>query len=294
MKGRGRSGALSFGMPTPRGFGFGFVRASGIAVALAAAGCHAQSTGSSRAPAAPRKRPPVSQPAPPPVIEPLPGPAGTAPAGTAVMPDSVHWVRNSAEYEAAVLQAYRLATDRLDKLRAGRASGAWAVVADADETLLGNSQYQKERAAAGAGFSAESWSAWVAQRKAPALPGAVDFSKRVRDLGGRFFVVTNRDQGDCPATEANLRADGFALTAVLCRPEGAPGSKLPRFDAIGQGKVPGQGAAEVVMWIGDNIQDFPGLSQESRGTATALASFGSRFILIPNPMYGSWERVPRN
>ena len=37
------------------------------------------------------------------------------------------------------------------------------------------------------------------------------------------------------------------------------------------------------MWVGDNIQDFPGLSQESRGTAAALAAFGSRFILIPEP-----------
>ena len=187
-------------MPTPRGFGFGSFgerprRGPGRG------GCHAQSTGSSRTPAAPRKRPPVSQPAPPPVIEPLPGTAGTAPAGTAVMPDSVHWVRNSAEYEAAVLQAYRLATERLDKLRAGRASGAWAVVADADETLLSNSQYQKERAAAGAGFSAES------------LVGMGRAAQGARAAGRR------RLQQARPATSAAGSSWSRTATRAIARPQ---------------------------------------------------------------------------
>ena len=37
----------------------------------------------------------------------------------------------------------------------------------------------------------------------------------------------------------------------------------------------------------------PGLTQEARlGPATAMAGFGTRFIVVPNPMYGSWERNP--
>ena len=46
----------------------------------------------------------------------------------------------------------------------------------------------------------------------------------------------------------------------------------------------------VVAFIGDNIQDFPKLSQAIKGSGdAAFTEFGSRFFVIPNPMYGSWE-----
>ena len=49
----------------------------------------------------------------------------------------------------------------------------------------------------------------------------------------------------------------------------------------------------VLMWVGDNIQDFPRLRQDVRTASdSAFASFGDRFIVLPNPMYGSWERNP--
>jgi 5'-nucleotidase (lipoprotein e(P4) family) len=251
--------------------------------AILTAGCRAQTAAPGRRPTPPRP-PSQTSPSTPEIVSP----------GAPMMPDSVHWVRNSAEYRAAVLQAYRLATERIERAQQGRKPGSWAVVADADETLINNSQYQKERAALGGHFTDESWSEWVTRKQAPALPGAVDFAKRVQDLGGKFIVVTNRDEPDCPATEATLRSDGFVFDAVLCRPEGAPGSKQPRFDAIVQGRVKGLPALEIVLWVGDNIQDFPGLSQDARTTPAAMAGFGTRFILIPNPMYGSWERTPRN
>jgi len=48
-----------------------------------------------------------------------------------------------------------------------------------------------------------------------------------------------------------------------------------------------------VMWVGDNIQDFPRLRQDIRSSSdSAFAEFGDRFIVLPNPMYGSWERNP--
>jgi predicted secreted acid phosphatase len=34
------------------------------------------------------------------------------------------------------------------------------------------------------------------------------------------------------------------------------------------------------------------LSQASRGVAaTALAEFGVRYFMVPNPMYGSWQQL---
>ena len=46
-----------------------------------------------------------------------------------------------------------------------------------------------------------------------------------------------------------------------------------------------------VMYVGDNIQDFPGLTQDiRRQDATAFARFGNDFVLLPNPMYGSFDK----
>jgi predicted secreted acid phosphatase len=47
----------------------------------------------------------------------------------------------------------------------------------------------------------------------------------------------------------------------------------------------------VLMWVGDNIQDFPHLSQDIRKQGdAAFADFGEGFVVLPNPMYGSWTR----
>jgi predicted secreted acid phosphatase len=50
---------------------------------------------------------------------------------------------------------------------------------------------------------------------------------------------------------------------------------------------------EVVLWVGDNIQDFPALTQAVRlqGDA-AFGVFSERYIVLPNPMNGSWESNP--
>src|SRR5262245_50550740 len=99
-------------------------------------------------------------------------------------PESIRWVRESAEYRAALLQVYREATARVESVAASRASSTWAVVVDADETLISNAVYQAERARQGLAFTAESWNVWVKRREATALPGAAAFLARVRVLGG--------------------------------------------------------------------------------------------------------------
>ena len=50
-------------------------------------------------------------------------------------------------------------------------------------------------------------------------------------------------------------------------------------------------AMRVLMWVGDNIQDFPTLTQSIRTRDdAAFAEFGEGFVVLPNPMYGSWEK----
>jgi 5'-nucleotidase (lipoprotein e(P4) family) len=207
-------------------------------------------------------------------------------------PESIRWTRDSAEHRALLLQVYRAATAHVEREAAARVPGTWAVVLDADETVLDNSLYQLERARAGKPFDAESWRAWCARREAVPLPGAQAFLARVRSLGGKVAIVTNRSAGECPDTEAVFQAHRLAYDAMLCKPEAGPSDKNPRFESVARGTTPaGLPPLEVVAFVGDNIQDFPGLSQALRKeTDEAFAPFGARFFVLPNPMYGSWER----
>jgi 5'-nucleotidase (lipoprotein e(P4) family) len=216
--------------------------------------------------------------------------SATTPESPRVHPE-IHWARNSAEHRAIYLQTYRLATDQLRVLARGKTAGRWAVILDADETVLDNSTFQKRRADLDSAYSEVAWNAWVNERAATALPGAVEFTRTVRELGGKVVIVTNRDETVCSATRQNISSAGIPADLVLCKPAGGS-DKNPRFRAVQEGTaaaaVP---ALQVVMWVGDNIQDFPGMSQAVRDSAqTALGDFGRRFILLPNPMYGSWER----
>jgi 5'-nucleotidase (lipoprotein e(P4) family) len=224
----------------------------------------------------------------PPVTTPAGAPPRQAVAGAASEPDSIRWVRSAAEYQAAVLQAYRQATIRVEAEAATRAAGSWAVILDADETVISNLTYQAERARAGLPYTPESWSEWVRRREATPLPGAAAFLMRVRTLGGRVAIVTNRLQTECEDTEAVFRRYTLPYDAMLCRPEGEPSDKNPRFEAVAAGRTAASPSPVVVVaFVGDNILDFPALTQAS--DVSALDPFGVRYFLIPNPMYGSWQ-----
>lgn len=216
--------------------------------------------------------------------------AAPAPAARP-LPNDVRWFRVSAEYRALATQAYSVASDRLPELSRGKASGKWAVILDADETVLDNSEYQRRRALLDSGYTTATWATWVNERAAPAIPGAVDFTRRVHALGGRVVIVTNRTEDQCEPTRANLRTVAAETDAVLCQ---APGEsdKNPRFQRVQSGAaIAGAGPLDVVAWVGDNILDFPGMTQPARNDPRLLAEFGRRYFILPNPMYGSWQQV---
>jgi 5'-nucleotidase (lipoprotein e(P4) family) len=216
---------------------------------------------------------------------PAPPPAAAAPT----LPGSLVWVQRSAEYRALAHQAYALAQEHLRDTVPTLSGAAWGVILDADETVLDNSEYQRRRAVLGSGYTSESWAAWVREAAAPAVPGAVTFVQRVHAMGGRVVIVTNRADGLCGPTRDNLARLGVVPDVVLCQPPGES-DKNPRFRRVQDGTAaPDLPALTVVEWIGDNIQDFPGLSQATRGDEGAFARFGHAYFVIPNPMYGSWQ-----
>ena len=51
-----------------------------------------------------------------------------------------------------------------------------------------------------------------------------------------------------------------------------------------------------MLLLGDDLNDFAAVFENSRTAATRIdaaerskSQFGTRFIVLPNPMYGNWE-----
>lgn len=250
------------------------------------------------------------------------GLAAMAPGGVradAVAREQLHatlWMQRAAEYRAIVAQTYRLATERLElALAPGSAALEQAdvptqrlaamppaVILDLDETVLDNSFYQARLLRAGRDYDDASWAAWVEEAAAPALPGARDFLRAAAARGVRIFYVTNREcprqrpvSGDpCPAKAATLRNlqalglpaadDPDSLLLRRERPEWDGRSKSPRRAWIGE-------RYRIVALFGDDLQDFVDRSVYVGRGGTLDAMFGLRWFLLPNAMYGSWERA---
>ncbi len=235
--------------------------------------------------------PEAATPAPTSASTPASAPAAAAQPD---LPREIHWVRNSAEYRAVFEQTYRLAATVLESKAAGREPGSWAVAIDADETLISNSEQSKTQALGPPRPFEEAWDEWVNRREAPVLPGVRPFLETVRGLGGKIAVVTNRRQHHCDQTADNLRAENVPFDVILCRTDER--SKEPRWQRVRSGEAAEDlGPVEILMWLGDNIHDFPELGQELRGDgAEAFDAFGDTFFILPNPLYGSWERNPQD
>ena len=181
-----------------------------------------------------------------PPAQPAPPTAATTtekPIAARAEPVEIQWVRKSAEHDAIYLQTYALATARVEQAIVSKPAGTWAVVLDADETVISNLEYQAERARLGEGFTPASWTAWVQRRAATPLPGAAAFLTRVRSLGGKIAIVTNRLVSECPDTEAVFRAQSLPYDVMLCKPDKGPSDKNPRFDAVREGDNAGGPAA---------------------------------------------------
>lgn len=217
---------------------------------------------------------------------------GEAAAPRAFPTKELHWVRSSAEYRAVTIQTFRAALRAAEEASVGRPAWSWAVCVDADETIIDNSGYELELQRQGRGHEDEAWKVWVKRRERPAVPGARAFLEGVRGLGGRVAVVTNTQQSLCTDVAANLDALGLPYDALVCRPDDAGDRKEGRFDSVASGAAaPALGPVEILVWVGDNIQDFPGRSQALRDEdEAAFADFGVRFFALPNPIYGTWEK----
>jgi len=210
--------------------------------------------------------------------------------------NDIAWVSSSDAYKCCVQQAYYDAGRRLRDLARAEKPGTWCVVFDADETIISNVEFQASLQARGIGYSGRAWDEWCNKEKATALPGAREFCAAVREGGGRVVIITNRQEAVKRATLRNLDALGFAYDACLFRegPYGADRSKAMRRADLERGmlKTLPEGKRlpplKIMMLVGDQVHDL--YNDDELGFKDVKERFGKDLVIIPNPMYGDWEK----
>jgi len=239
------------------------------------------------------------------------GVAANAPAGPAPddLLDATVWYNLALESDLVAGEIYRNARERLlqaladpnwDALpreeRTNSAAGLPpAVILDVDETALDCGSYETELILSGREYDDASWAEWCRKEIAPAVPGAVEFTRFAAAHGVTVFYLTNRARDLGGVTLDNLRKAGFPVAndGVFL----GLGALLPGCEQIGSDKgcrrrLVGRDY-RVLMQFGDQIGDFVDVTANTLdGRRAAMHPYldwvGERWWVLPNPTYGSW------
>ena len=200
------------------------------------------------------------------------------------------WVTNAAEYRALAHQAFNAARTQVDTALSTTTSPIPpAIICDVDFTLLSNNSYEAFLITNQQTYPYK-WRRWVNSCLGTALPGANEFIEYVHKKNIAIFYVTSRDITLKGATTKNLRKVGFPVknNHVLCRTKKQ--TKVDHRRTIDQNY-------NVLAILGDQLRDFDHrfinkdqaiLYQEIE---QQKHKFGKRFIVFPNPIYGSWLHI---
>lgn len=197
--------------------------------------------------------------------------------------------QTAAEYRALCYQAFNVGRLMLDKdLADPGIEKHRIIVLDVDETVLDNSPFQAKSILESTSYP-EYWNEWCELATAEPLPGAIDFLNYARKNGVSIFYVTNRKEALKAVTIKNLKETGFPhadeehviMRTAEASKEGRRLELLKKY--------------HISLYFGDNLNDFAETfeAKSSQDRLQAVddikESFGSRFIVLPNAMYGDWE-----
>ena len=207
------------------------------------------------------------------------------------------WMRHAAEYAAICQQTFEVSKHLLEA-RLEEKTSAFdekpsqnlppAIIFDLDETLLDNSEYQNMLFASESTYKKASWNEWVNRIETPAMPGAKEFLEFAKSKGVALFYVSNRYPETFESTKENLIKLGFPLEGdafLLLR--GSERDKQARRLKVAQDY-------RIVMMFGDSLGDFhsafdsQNIEERTAQLKKSQAHFGFDWIVLPNPVYGTW------
>lgn len=215
--------------------------------------------------------------------------------------DAALWQNTSAEaywlyqqvYEHAAAQLEANVTE-IDEERQVTDPALWirnplAVIVDIDETVLDNSPYQVSAIRQGRTFDQDEWMQWTDSAAAKACPGALEFLENAKAWGCEVFYITNRDAREKASTLKNLNDLGFPFAdgAHLLLAEGGS-DKTERRARVAS-------THRIVLLVGDQLRDFDerfkdrAVNYGKDAVDLLHDTLSQYFILLPNPMYGTWR-----
>jgi len=204
---------------------------------------------------------------------------------------SAFWTQLAAETEALYIQGYNLASERIRSYDPEQETLPPAVVLDIDETVLDNSPFTVYRAKEGLTYSEDLWNEWCERREAGILPGVLAFTRLADSLGIEVFYISNRLESVLGATIDNMLRYGLPNSDsahILLKTAGS--SKDVRRAKVRESYY-------IILLIGDNLGDFDGIFDDrsleygKEAVREHASDFGTRYIILPNTMYGNWERA---
>lgn len=206
------------------------------------------------------------------------------------------WKQTAAEYRALYHQGFNIARMRVEIALAQKQEDSLplAIISDVDETLLLANDYWGYLIDQGQDFFDDaSWDRWIAENRAVASPGALEFLNFCVSNSVEIFYVTNRDQGETTVQLAleNLNAVGFpSADAAHLRVLRESSNK-----ELVQRQI--REDYQVVALLGDNLNDFArryystDVDQRMSLMEQDRDRYGLDYILFPNPTDGHWVRA---
>ena len=205
---------------------------------------------------------------------------------------STLWYQLSAERQALCYQAFNLAKKNIDeKLKNPESKLPPAVVVDVDETMLDNSPYEGKCIKTKSSYTSESWKEWTDKASAKPVTGAVEFCNYAKQKGVEVFYISNRKVEELESTMNNMRELGFPYireTNFMFKDESS--GKEERRKKVRENY-------NILLLIGDNLIDFDEIFEprmDNYGINVVIENrnnFGDKFIILPNPIYGDWEKA---
>lgn len=204
----------------------------------------------------------------------------------------LRYQQQSAEVRALQLQAYNIATMRLDEAVSGVDDPSkLAVVTDLDETVIDNTALLARDLADCRMYDAwDTWLPWERDGTPGLIPGAKDFLTHADDLGVTIRYISDRSDAQEQSTLATLNELGLPQVSedsVLLL--GPP--KVDRREIVSNDH-------EIVLLLGDTLHDFDGrfrktpLDDQRATVAEESEKWGDEWIVFPNAAYGTWSEAP--
>jgi 5'-nucleotidase (lipoprotein e(P4) family) len=201
------------------------------------------------------------------------------------------WYGYSGESKALIYQAFNTAKMRIqEKLKASKPKEKFAIVIDIDETVLSNISYHEYLIKSGKEYP-YNWKNWLAKKEAKPLPGVRRFLNYLKKINIEIYYTSNR-----PVNFFNVTFENLQNVKVPVKRKNIlflSDNKNIEY----RKKIFSEKDRKIILFIGDNLNDFSEIfnfqNMEKRRSLVDLKSeeFGRKFIILPNPIYGDWEKA---